>query len=101
MKQKKSKKLLLKKETISNLSKFDQGMVIGGYDAGGGTFSYAPICTCSGPTGCFSWPGSYCPEMSEIYKPCLPSTKDDGGTCDSSVNSEISCQGQCSIAWCP
>jgi len=32
MEQKKIKKLTLKKETISNLSMLDQGMIIGGYD---------------------------------------------------------------------
>jgi hypothetical protein len=34
MEQKKIKKLALKKETISNLSKFEQGGIIGGYDPG-------------------------------------------------------------------
>ena len=34
MEQKKLKKLVLKKETISNLSNFEQSRIVGGYDAG-------------------------------------------------------------------
>ena len=47
---KKVKKLVIKKETISNLSKFEQGMVWGGYDEPG---SNGPIKTCN--SGCPSW----------------------------------------------
>jgi len=76
--EKKLKKLTLKTETISNLSKFDQGMVIGGYDPGSG--SYAPICTCVGD--CFTWPD-------KGGNPCYPTEPSDN--CGYSKNFDSSC----------
>ena len=74
MEPKKIKKLVLKKETISNLSKFEQGMIIGGD-------SYF----CSGLVQC---PSRGCVTGNNT---CLVG----GGTCDSTVNWDVTCTGNC------
>lgn len=80
MKTKKIKKLVLNKETISNLSNFEQNMLIGGYDAGSmecatkfdtwcqkdSCFTCVtypkPSCGCDGSDDCCGSETCYCPQ---------------------------------------
>jgi len=94
MEKKHLKKWVIEKETIANLSKFQQGMVWGGYDEesfGGGTCGSKCETWCA-QDKCFDNKTNFV---------CPPNTKDDGGTCDSSVDWAVSCQGFCSVDVCP
>jgi len=96
MDKKKISKLLIQKETISNLSKNAQGLIWGGYGEPDPMSEKPPWDTiCILQSMVFY---SKCDDINcdTIYKPdCFgPSTKDDGGTCDSST-SDLTCQGYC------
>lgn len=98
MEPKRVKKFVLKKETISNLSNFEQSRIIGGYNEGPSKFWWNTICAFVSAFGlpeysCF-FNETDCPGDLDCGGD-QPSTKDDGGTCDSSVDMNISCQGYC------
>ena len=89
MKKKKIKKLSLKKETISNLSKFEQGGIIGGYDPGSnGNWFLCAI---------YSFIMTDCENNFNCLNPDLLNQTNlyDGGTCDSTMNYNLTCTGHC------
>ena len=80
MEKKKISKLVIQKETISNLSKNSQSWILGGY---GEDDTWIPIITVN-------------PDITCLFINCQkPSTKNDGGTCDSTVNQDVTCEGYC------
>jgi len=95
MESKKIKKLLLNKKTISNLSKPEQRMVSGGY-GDYGKVSWEPInwCPSRRNTMCNTDPCIGCPyPPTEIL--CPKTVLNDGGTCDSTINIDVTCVGNC------
>ena len=88
------RKLMLKKETISNLSKFEQGHIIGGYEPDSEKPGWNTLC--------ILWSMirySHCDDLAcdTIYKDTCycPTNLFDGGTCDSTVDTDVTCQGWC------
>ena len=91
MEPKKLKKLVLKKETISNLSNFQQNMIIGGY----GERSWDPInwCPSDRMSMCHTDLCVTCPpKVSDI---CIYTAPVGGGTCDSTADYNVSCTTVC------
>jgi len=90
MEKKKIKKLALKKETISNLSKFEQGGIIGGYAASNGLMFFCALRSliltdCDNNFNCLN---------TDLLdkKQTIPN---DGGTCDSTIDWDVTCTGNC------
>ena len=89
MEQKKIKKLLLKKETISNLSSFEQNRILGGYNAPSLIIMFKECAEWhSVNEGASFCNPSYCNDLS-----CAggPNTCYQGGNCDSTDDPDVGC----------